>query len=124
MRSVFWPRLRRVVAAVTLTVASAPALASDFSILIVGLIAFGISGVLVVQVLVAIVFLLDGRYKTKSPGLFVGFAAALVFIGAAAVLGESSHLNSDDTPGLLAVVIVPGATAISLPLLQRAMSKP
>ncbi|KPK17650.1 MAG: hypothetical protein AMJ67_12545 [Betaproteobacteria bacterium SG8_41] len=102
----------------------APALASDFSILIVGLIAFGISGVLLVQVLVAVVFLLNGRYKTKSPGLFVGFAAALVLIGAATVLSESSHLSSNDTLGLLAAVIVPGVIAISLPLLQRTMSKP
>ena len=123
MRSVFWLRLRRFVPAVILTVACAPALASDFSILIVGLVAFGVSGALLIQVLVAIVFLLSGRYKTKSPGLFVGFAAALVFIGATAVLSESSHLSSNDTLGLLAAVIVPGAIAISLPLLQRAMSK-
>ena len=97
--------------------------ASDFYALIVVFVAFGISGVLTIQALVGIVLVINKRYATKDPTLFIGIAVVFLLIGAFVVLDEAAHLNSEDLTVLFAAMIIPGTVAILPPLIQRARSK-
>ena len=114
---------RRLGAISALLAAPGPALASDFYALIVVFIALGISGVLIVQSLIGIVLVIDKRYASKDPTFFVGFAVVVLLIGIVLVLDESAHLNSEDLIILFSAMLVPGATAILPPLIQRARSR-
>ncbi len=106
-----------------LTAVSGQALASDFYALIVVFVAFGVSGVLIVQALIGIVLVIDKRYISKDPTLFIGIAVVLLVIGVVVVLDEAAHLNSEDLLILFSVMLVSGAIAILPPLIQRARSK-
>ena len=104
-------------------VAPGHALASDFYSLIVVFVAFGIAVLLVVQSLIGVVLVIDRRYTTRKPALFVGIAVALLAIGSLMVLDESAHLNAEDLLVCFLAMFIPGAAAIVPPLLQYRRSK-
>lgn len=106
-----------------LTAVPGQVFASDFYALIVVFVAFGISGVLIVQALIGIVFVVDKRYASKDPTLFITIAVVILLIGTVVVLDEAAHLNSEDLMVLFAAMYAPGALAILPPLIQRARSK-
>jgi len=99
------------------------AYASDFQILVVFFVGIGISGILIVQALIGIIFVVNQRYVTRQPNLFASFGAALVFIGVVVVSSEARHLSAGDLTGMLATILVPGAIAIIPPLVQHAWGK-
>ena len=117
------PTCRRIAITTAITAVPGQALASDFYALIVVFIAFGIAGVLVVQALIGIVLVIDKRYVSRDPALFISVAVVVLLIGAVIVLDEAAHLSAEDLVILFAAMLVPGAIAILPPLIQRARSR-
>ena len=94
-------------------------MASNFTSLLAGSIALGISGVLVVQALIGVTLVFQRKYAYKDPSHFIAIAVAFLLIGTITVLSEVTYLTFGDFIGLLALMYVPAAIAICPPLLQR-----
>lgn len=112
--------LARCGPATTLAVVPGSAQASDFSILVVFFAAVGISGILIAQALIGVFFVVNRRYTTRPPTLFVTLAGVLMLAGVVIVLGEARHLSTEDLAGMLATILVPGAIAVVPALVQHA----
>jgi len=117
------PGIARVGTTAALVAVPDLAIASDFYALFVVFIALGTSGVLIVQALIGIVLVIEKRYTSRDPTLFIAIAGVFLLVGVVAVLDEAAHLNSEDLIVLFAAMLVPGAAAILPPLIQRVRSK-
>ena len=113
------PRSLTTLTAMALAALPAQGLASDVDPLLVSSIALGISGVLIIQALIAVSLIVNKKYTSKDPSHFIAIAVAFLLIGTITVLSEVTLLAFRDVIGLLALMYIPAAIAIFPPLLQR-----
>ena len=114
-----WPGSKRVPLAMAFTGVSGNAIASDFGSPLVGSIVLGISGVLIVQALVGVTFVIQRKYTAKDPSHFIAIAVAFLLIGTITVLSEATYLGAGAVAVSLVLMYIPAALAIFPPLLQR-----
>ncbi|UCH47700.1 MAG: hypothetical protein JSU95_16830 [Betaproteobacteria bacterium] len=108
-----------ILATMALAVLPGEGHASEFIALLVGSIALGISGVLIIQALIAVTLVVQKKYTHKDPSHFIAIAVAFLLIDAITVLSEVTLLAFRTVVGLLALMYVPAAIAIFPPPLQR-----
>lgn len=109
----------RIVALVGLGSTACPAFASDFAALMVFIVVIVVAVILAVQALIGIALVIDGRYRSRDPGVFVVIAVVLLLVGSGALLSESDHLADADLLFGFGILFGPGAVAIIPPLVQR-----
>ena len=114
-----WPGCKRIAVAIAFTGVTGHAIASDFGSPLVGSIVLGISGVLIVQALVGVTFVIQKKYAAKDPSHFIAIAVAFLLIGTITVLSEATYLGPGAVTVSLVLMYVPAAIAIFPPLLQR-----
>ena len=94
-------------------------LASDFSVLTVGM---GALSIAVILIFLCIKGSSAARTKPRNEVAAYSFSSIfLSLIGLAIVSEESAHMGSTDFYGLIAVIVIPGFLAFILPLV---LSKP
>ncbi len=112
-------KIKRVALLSSVLAAPAEVLAAHFAVLLVGAVAVGISGVLIVQAFIGILLVLRKRYTSRDPSHFIAIAVVFLLIGTISVLSEVARLSLGDLAAFLALMYVPGAIAIFPPLMQR-----
>ena len=113
------PRSLTTLTAMALAALPAQGLASDVDSLLVGSIALGISGVLIIQALIGVTLVVQKKYTFKDPSHFIAIAVVFLLIGTIAVLSEVTSLAFKDVISLLALMYLLAVCAIFPPLLQR-----
>lgn len=120
----FWATTRRpgrnkILITSALAATPGQCIASGSTSLLVGSIALGIAGVLIIQALISVSLVIQKKYSTRDPSHFIATAVAFLLIGTITVLSEVTVLAFRDVIGLLALMYIPAAIAIFPPLLQR-----